>query len=187
MNRRDFLASSAWTAGALVLSLRTHASELVVEKHADGEVPLGDFIRITADGDVIYHFTKHEMGQGVATAMAQILCEELCANWERVRIEFPLVDLPRYENDRYGGYGTGGSCTLFYTYDMLREAGATVRQMLINAAAQRWNTAPAQCYAENHRVLQRSSSQRLSFGELASIAATLPVPTNVALKEAREF
>ncbi len=187
MNRRDFLASSAWTAGALVLSLRAHGSELAVEKHTGSDTPLGDFVRITADGDVLYHFTKHEMGQGVATAMAQILCEELCADWDRVKIELPLVDLPRYENDRYGGYGTGGSCTLFYTYDMLREAGATVRQMLINAAAQQWNTPPAQCYAENHQVVHRSSSRRLSFGELAPIAATLPVPTNVVLKEARVF
>ena len=51
---------------------------------------------------------KHEMGQGVATSMAQILCEELCADWERVRIDFPIADLPRYQNERNGGHDTGG-------------------------------------------------------------------------------
>lgn len=187
MNRRHFLAASAWTAGALVLSLRAQGTQLAVSKHTGAGVPLGDFVRIAPDGDVLYYFTKHEMGQGVATAMAQILCEELCADWERVRIELPRVDLRRYENDRYGGYGTGGSCTLIYTYDMLREAGATVRQMLIAAAARMWNTTAAQCYAENHYVLHRASSRRLSFGELASVAAELPIPTDVKLKDERDF
>lgn len=187
MNRRDFLASSAWAAGALVVSWRASGAELSVSKHPGGETPLGDFVRIASDGSVLYHFTKHEMGQGVATAMAQVLCEELCAEWERVKIEFPLVDLARYENDRYGGYGTGGSCTLIYTYDMLREAGATVRQMLIGAAARLWNTKPEECYAENHHVLHRRSSRRLSFGELAPTAAELPIPTGVKLKDRRAF
>ena len=100
---------------------------------------------------------------------------------------FQLVDLPRYENDRYGGYGTGGSCTLFYTYDMLRQAGATARQMLINAAGRIWNASPEQCEAQAHWVVHRRSSRRLSFGELAPIAAQMPVPAKVTPKQAKSF
>ncbi len=187
MNRRSFLVSSALASGGLVLSFQAAGARLVTSKHEGAEIPLGDFVRIAPDGEVIYHFTKHEMGQGVATAMAQILCEELCADWDRVRVEFPVVDLPRYENDRYGGYGTGGSCTLIYTYDMLREAGATVRQMLIAAAAQTWNTSHERCVAENHWVTHKGSGRRLSFGELVPIAAQLPVPAKIALKSDRAF
>ncbi len=187
MKRRDFLISSAWASGALVLSLRSSADGLSIAKPSADAAALGDFMRITPDGQVLYHFTKHEMGQGVATAMAQILCEELCADWERIKIEFPVVDLPRYENDRYGGYGTGGSCTLFYTYDMLRQAGATARQMLINAAGRIWNASPEQCEAQAHWVVHRRSSRRLSFGELAPIAAQMPVPAKVTPKQAKSF
>jgi isoquinoline 1-oxidoreductase beta subunit len=186
MNRREFVAS-ACAAGALVVALRPAGAQVSLIKHASTQLPLGDFVRIAANGDVLYHFTKHEMGQGVATAMAQILCEELCADWSRVKIEFPLVDLPRYENERYGGYGTGGSCTLIYTYDMLRQAGAAVRQMLVNAAAELLDVPAAELFAENHFVVHKATSRRLSFGELAPLAAQLPIPDHVELKDERSF
>jgi isoquinoline 1-oxidoreductase beta subunit len=187
MNRRDFLAHSACASGALVLSFRVSGEQLSAANRNADSTPLGDFIRIFPNGDIDYHFTKHEMGQGVATAMAQILCEELCADWERIKIDFPVVDLPRYENDRYGGYGTGGSCTLIYTYDMLRQAGATVRQMLVNAAAQQWNVPAAECLVKKSTVTHKRSARQLTFGELAPFAAGLPVPTNVKLKDVRQF
>ena len=190
MTRRDFLSSTALSTGALVLSFSASGAQLSITKpeaSGSGGAALGDFLRINSDGEILFHFTKHEMGQGVATAMAQMLCEELDADWSRMRIEFPVVDLPRYENDRYGGYGTGGSCTLFYTYDMLRQAGAIARQMLIRAAAQTWNVSPVTCSADNSEVIHTASNRRLSYGELAPIAATLPVPTQVQLKDERRF
>jgi isoquinoline 1-oxidoreductase subunit beta len=188
MNRRDFIYSSALAGGGLTLSFQIFGQQITAAKAPSaGPVPLGDFIRITPDGDVLFQFIKHEMGQGVSTSMAQILCEELDADWNKVKIEFPIVDLPRYENEKNGGYGTGGSCTLIYTYDLLRKAGATARQMLISAAAREWNTSTEQCYAQNHWVIHRPSSRKLSFGELASEAAQLAVPDNPPLKERRAF
>ncbi len=111
------------------------------------------------------------MGQGVSTSMAQILVEELCADWEKVKVDFPLVNMARYENEKNGGYGTGGSCTLTYAWDLMRTAGATARQMLIEAAAAQWNIAPTDCYAHNHYVIDKRSAKKLYFGELASLAA----------------
>ncbi len=121
-------------------------------------------------------------GQGVATALAQILCEELAADWSRVHVEFPMADMPRWQNDRNGGHDTGGSCTITYQYDLLRKAGATAREMLVAAAAKQWGVPPASCRAENHFVLHAASSRRLGFGELASLAAQMPVPADVVLK-----
>ena len=126
------------------------------------------------NGDILFQVIKHEMGQGVSTSMAQILAEELCADWEKVKVDFPLVNMARYENEKNGGYGTGGSCTLTYAWDLMRTAGATARQMLIEAAAAQWNIAPTDCYAHNHYVIDKRSAKKLYFGELASLAAKRP-------------
>lgn len=188
MQRRDFVRSAGVAAGTLLLSFRElTAGSWQTKLVARGEATLGDFVRIDANGDVLFQFVKHEMGQGVATAMAQILAEELCADWARVRIDFPAADMQRYQNDRNGGHDTGGSCTIIYQWDLLRNAGATVRQMLIAAAARQWNTPPGNSYAENHYVLQRNSPQKLAFGALATLAATMPVPTEVKLKDAADY
>ncbi len=183
MKRREFLRNSALAAGGLTLYLREVGASTAVGAPAviHGITPLGDFLRITPAGDVLFQVVKHEMGQGVATALAQILCEELHADWNRVHVEFPRADMARWQNDRNGGHDTGGSCSITYQYDGLRKAGATARQMLIAAAAQRWGVPAASCHAENHFVVS-GTGQRAGFGELASLAATLPVPETIALK-----
>ncbi|WP_116813443.1 xanthine dehydrogenase family protein molybdopterin-binding subunit [Steroidobacter cummioxidans] len=187
MNRRDFMRSAALAVGGLTLCLDTLAREVTLAPGAATARELGDFIRITPSGDVLFQFVKHEMGQGVATSMAQILCEELCADWERVQIDFPIADLPRYQNDRNGGLDTGGSCTIIYQYDLLRKAGATARQMLVAAAAQQWQVPTRDCIADNHWVIHRSSGRKLAFGDLATAAAALPMPANVELKDPQRF
>lgn len=186
MRRREFIQASI-ASGGLLLSFRAIGETISATKVAEGITPIGDFIRITPQGEVLFQLVKHEMGQGVSTAMAQILAEELCADWDKVRIEFPLVDMPRYQHSGNGGHDTGGSCTIIYQYDLLRTAGATARQMLIAAAAHQWNAPPDQCRASNHQVTHGPTARRLSFGELASAAAHLPVPVDVKLKDARQF
>ena len=180
MKRREFLRTSLLAGGGLTLTLSALANEITAP--ATGITPLGDFLRITPAGDVLFQVVKHECGQGVATALAQILCEELAADWSRVRVEFPMADMARWQNDRNGGHDTGGSCTITYQYDLLRKAGAAAREMLVAAAAKQWNVPAVACRAENHVVVHVASSRRLGFGELASLAAQLPVPADVPLK-----
>lgn len=179
MKRREFLRNSALAAGGFTLYLRSFD---VDAQSARPTTFMGDFLRITPEGGVVFQVVKHEMGQGVATALARILCEELHADWDRVSVEFPVADMARWQNDRNGGHDTGGSCTITYQYDLLRKAGATARTMLIAAAAQQWSVPPASCRAENHFVVHAASGRRAGFGDLASLAATLPVPTDVPLK-----
>jgi len=187
MRRRDFLRESALVTGGLVLSLRAVGAELVATPvsvaRADHE--LGDFLRITPTGDVYFRVVKHEMGQGVATALAQILCEELAADWQRVHVEFPLADMQRWQNDRNGGHDTGGSCTITYQYDLLRKAGATARTMLVAAAAAEWGVRTDSCRAAAHGVVHDASGRRLDFGALADRAAMQPAPADVVLKATR--
>ena len=195
MQRRDFICSAGLLSGGLVLSINASSNGIIVGKPAPGAATpgaaapgiLGDFIKINNQGDVLYQFVKHEMGQGVSTAMAQILAEELCADWEKVTIDFPRADMKRYQNDKNGGHDTGGSCTIIYQWDLLRNAGAAAREMLIAAAAKQWKTQAENCYAENGFVLRKGSSKKLSFGELASAASEEAVPTEVKLKEPDKY
>src|SRR5687767_382832 len=117
MKRRQFIEASAFAAGGLVLSFDALARPIGAPVPGRGGPELGDFLSITADGAVTFWPVKHEMGQGVSTALAQIVCEELCADWDKVRIEFPQADLKRHPGDRYG---TGGSATVMTQYAVLR-------------------------------------------------------------------
>ncbi len=187
VNRRDFLFQSVLAGAGLTLALRVRGQTIAIS-HADAvRSLLGDFVRIEPDGRVLFQVIKHEMGQGVATSLAQIFCEELCADWERVQVEFPMADMQRYQNDRNGGHDTGGSCTIIYQYDMLRQAGATVRQLLIEAAAREWQVSADRCYAQDHFVHLRDSTRKLGFGELATAASSLPIPGEASLKDPAQF
>jgi isoquinoline 1-oxidoreductase subunit beta len=188
MKRRDFIKCSTILGGGLMISF--HATALQGSAHSarlGGGNALGDFVKIMPNGDVYFQFVKHEMGQGISTAMAQIFSEELCADWNKVKIEFPPADLKRYQNDANGGHDTGGSCTIIYQWDVLRKAGATAKQMLIDAAAQQWNTSPANCYAENHQVIDSATAKKIDFGTLAKNAAQIPTPSVASLKDKNNF
>ena len=189
MNRRQFIRTSALAGGGLVLTVPSLA---IMGNQHERELPqrdgaLGDLLRIAPDGQVSYQCIKHEMGQGVSTAMAMIIAEELCADWQQITIEFPDTDLKKFQNDKYGGHDTGGSCTLIYQWEPLRQAGAVARELLIAAAAKQWNTTPDNCYAKDHFVVNRLSSQRIGFGALATLAAQLAVPSEVVLKHPKDF
>lgn len=182
MRRRDFIRSSGAIGGGLMLSFNgvlafdTKNPEAVAEE-------LGVFLKIAGNGDVTFHCVKHEIGQGVSTALTQIISEELCADWTRVKIDFPTADMKKYD----GNFGVGGSCTIQYQWDMLREAGAAARQMLVQAAAHQWNTDIENCVADNHVVFNKKTYRKLNFGQLASAAAKLPVPKNIKLKEPKDY
>jgi isoquinoline 1-oxidoreductase subunit beta len=189
MKRRDFIRASALAGGGLMLSFPAVSMvrpPLPAAATAD-DIMLGDFLKIAPSGDVHFQFVKHEMGQGVSTAMAQIIAEELRADWQRIKIGFPLADMARYQNDRNGGHDTGGSCTIIYQWDMLRRAGATARHMLVSAAAKQWNIPEAECLAENHYVVNKRTAAKLGYGTLATAAAQMPVPNDVALTPAGNY
>ena len=122
------------------------------------------------------------MGQGPTTACSQMLAEELECDWAKVRMEIAPVD-----PDLYGLQSTVGSLAVRTTWDPLRRVGAEAREMLVQAAAQRWNVSPSACRAENGFVIKTSTGERLSYGALAEAASKLPVPTEVALKDPSEY
>jgi isoquinoline 1-oxidoreductase beta subunit len=123
------------------------------------------------------------MGQGVRTAIAMIVAEELDIDWSAVRVEQTQA------NSAYGDQVTGGSVSVSKHYSTLRLAGAAARQMLVAAAAQTWGVEKESCLTENGWVIHPDVDQRIAYGELVKTAATLPVPkrSEVSVKDPKDF
>ncbi|HEX4229551.1 MAG TPA: xanthine dehydrogenase family protein molybdopterin-binding subunit [Bryobacteraceae bacterium] len=178
VDRRDFLKGAAGLVIGFYLPGRG-------ELRADSAVPPGKlnaFVHIAPDETVTIMVDKAEMGQGQMTSIPMLLAEELECEWSRIRTEFAPVD------KAYGSFqGTVGSSGLRSSWMPVRKAGASARDMLIEAAAQRWNVDKAQCHAGNGAVVNSATGARLTYGVLASDAAKLPVPQNVTLKDRKDF
>ncbi len=140
------------------------------------------YIHIAPDDSITFWITKSEMGQGPTTACSQMLAEELECNWANVRAVIAPVD-----PSSFGHQTTVGSMAVRTTWVPLRTAGAQAREMLIQAAAQRWSVNASQCRAENGFVINTSTNAKLSYGALAEDAGKLPVPANVKLKDAKDY
>ncbi len=145
------------------------------------------FVRIDSAGKVTLVMPKVEMGQGVYTSLPMLIAEELEVTLAQVSIEHAPPDAKLYMDPLLHGQVTGGSTSIRYAWEPLRKAGATARQLLITAAAQRWKVDPVSCYAERGEVVHRGSGRRIGYGQLAESAAKLPMPENVVLKDSKDF
>ncbi|HSF48044.1 MAG TPA: molybdopterin cofactor-binding domain-containing protein, partial [Burkholderiales bacterium] len=146
------------------------------------------FVRIDRDNTVTVIAKHVEMGQGTYTGLATLVAEELDAAWPQVRVEGAPADASRYNNLAWGPVqGTGGSSAIANSFEQLRKAGATARAMLVAAAAQEWKVPIGEVTVREGVVLHPASGRKASFGELAEKAAALPVPTEVKLKDPKEF
>ncbi len=171
ISRRSFLTLSAAAGASLILGMAL-PSKIVSAQAPDPQesfVP-NAYLRIDAEGIVTLIVHRSEMGQGVQTAIPMILADELEADWSTIRVEQAPAD------PVYGDQVTGGSVSLQNAYCILRMAGAAARTMLVAAAAQLWAVDPEICRAENSTVVHLPTGRRLGYGDLVSVAATLPVP-----------
>src|ERR1700739_4027099 len=134
------------------------------------------YLRISPDNKITIVVARSEMGQGVRTALPMILAEELEADWKQIEIEQAGA------STLFGDQSTGGSASVRTTWDPMRKAGAQAREMLISAAAAQWGVARESCKAEGASIIHSATGRKLSYGSLATKAATLPVPDNPPLK-----
>lgn len=184
LTRRDFIKVVSVTGGGLVLGfyLPSKGESLTAEPSSGNIFEPNAWLKIDTNGITTITVARSEMGQGPRTALPMIVAEELEADWEKVRLEFALAH-PK----NYGDMTTGGSTSVRNSWDTLRKAGATAREMLISAAAQTWNVDSASCRAEKGGVIHMSSERRLNYGKLVEAAAKLPVPTEAPLKDPKDF
>jgi len=187
-NRRNFLKLAATASGGLVLGFHWSTSEAGIMQVVNGEtLPAGDvnfnsFLSISPD-DVITIFSPNpELGQNIKTSFPMVVAEELDADWNKVKVLQAPLDTKRFERQL-----TGGSGAVPHSWERLRKAGATARHMLIEAGAKRWNVSASSVTAENGLVIHKESGRKLTFGELATEAATIAVPAEVKLKDRKDF
>ena len=183
LNRRHFLKVSALAGGGLAVGFH-----LAPMQAADAPVEFAPnaWIRIDVNGLVTLRVGSSEMGQGVHTAVPMLLAEELDADWTRIKLEMAPAD-KAYTNPLIGQQLTGGSTTVRAFWTPLRQAGAATRSLLVRAAAKTWNVKEGECRTENGVVLHKASNRQARYGELATLAASLPAPGEVFLKDPDEF
>src|ERR1700676_2276688 len=145
------------------------------------------FIRIDDAGRTTLVMPQIEMGQGVYTAIAMILAEELDADFSKVALEHAPPNDKLYGNPVFGLQVTGNSNSIRAWWTQLRKGGAGARAMLVQAAAQQWQVDPASCTAANGEVIHKESGRRLSYGALAQAAGSQTPPQDVALKDPNDF
>jgi len=187
LTRRRFLQGSTAAAGALVIATTIDLPPGLAATTQDPPMP-NAFIRIAPDNTVTVLIKHLDKGQGVATGLTTIVAEELDADWAQMRAAFAPADATLYNNLFFGDFqGTGGSTSVANSWQQLRNAGAAARAMLVAAAADLWKVPTIEIKVEKGVVAHAPSRQRATFGELAAKASTIPVPTQVALKEPKDW
>jgi isoquinoline 1-oxidoreductase beta subunit len=153
---------------------------------AQGRFAPNPWVRIARDGMVTVIVDRSEMGQGVVTSLATLVAEELEVGLHQVQVEFAPA-AKEYVNPLLGEQMTGGSTSVRSAWTRLRQAGAVAREMLVSAAAKKWNVKHGECHARQGQVRHASSGRELGFGALVETAARLPPPKTAHLKGSGEF
>lgn len=186
LNRRSFLKVSALAGGGMVLSFNWLASckpkSAEVMELPKEWITLNGYIKIADNGLITLMSPNPEGGQNIKTSMPMIVAEELDADWTKVMVEQAPLD-----TDNFTRQFIGGSQAIRIGWKVLRTAGATARQLLIHAAAQTWNVPDNEITTEQGFLIHKGSGKKAHYGEMASLAATLPIPEEVKLKEISDF
>jgi isoquinoline 1-oxidoreductase subunit beta len=196
LNRRDFIKLVGTAGGALVLAVyldgcapdlpetptvvpATSTSTPVVRPPYEWAPNI--YLKLDQDGILTVSAFRSEMGQGIRTATAMLVAEEVDVDWSSVRIEQAPADR------HYGDQQTGGSVSVATYYYPLLQAGAAARQMLVEAAAQTWDVKPEACLTEPGYVIHPDGTTRMSYGELVEAASKLDVPKSAQLKDETQY
>ncbi len=186
-NRRSFLKVSAASSGGMMVGFNWLLSCSPKTEEAEAMAPpsewfnINAYIKVADNGQVTIMSPNPEIGQNVKTSMPMIVAEELDVAWENVMVEQAALNTEWYTRQV-----AGGSQSIRQGWDALRTAGATAKRMLVEAAAQEWKVDAATCTA-SEGVITNAKGDKMSYGEVASIAATLEVPEEVELKDPKDY
>ncbi len=157
--------------------LAATAGDATTFRTAADTAALNPSVYLGIDPDGTVHIVTHrsEMGTGIRTSLPMVAADELDADWARVKIVQGIGDA------RYGDQNTDGSKSIRDFFDAFRQAGASARAMLVQAAAAQWGVPAAECTTGLHEVLHKASGRKAPYGSLVAAAAMLPVPKAEAL------
>lgn len=185
-SRRSFLKTSALASGGMLISFNLFAAcKADVKPPIDiSQLNFNDFnafIKISDEGKVTIFSPNPEIGQGVKTSMPMLIAEELDVLWEDVYVEQGKLDTENYTRQV-----AGGSQSIRFGWEPLRQTGATAKQMLVNAAAAKWGVSPSECKT-SEGIITNGKGETLSYGDVVKEAALLEVPEDVKLKNPNDF
>lgn len=190
VSRRGFLKGSALLSGGLMVAFVVPGANRFARaaENQNKTFAPNAFLRIAADNSVTVLLGHSEMGQGIWTGLTMLIAEELDADWSKISVQHSPASAADYGLPAFGGMQiTGGSTSTWMEFDRYRLAGATARQMLVEAAAKRFDVAPSTIRTESGVVI--AGDQRATYGELADAAGQLPVPDpkTITFKEAKDW
>ncbi len=193
LTRRHFVVSATCAAGGLAISV---ALPGLADAAMIGPQPFGPgfdandinaFLAISPDGSVLIRSPHNEMGQGAITALPMIVAEELECDWSKVKVEYATAMRNLRENNVYGDMVTAGSRGVRTTWQMLLQAGASARERLIQAAAQRWNVPAVECEATNSKVIHKKSGRSFDYGAVAADAGKIKLDKEPTIRTPDQF
>ena len=177
VSRRSFIKVTAVAGGGLLLGF---SSSKPADSGLNENLTFNPFILISPDGTITIFSPNPEVGQGIKTAMPMVVAEELDADWSKVKVEQAPLDGKKYQRQVAGGSGS-----LKASWGTLRQAGATVRMLMVAAAAQKWQVPVSSLRTENSMVL--GDKLKASYAELATEAVKQEIPSKIILKKPSEF
>jgi isoquinoline 1-oxidoreductase beta subunit len=187
MNRRAFVVGTAAVGAGLAIGLDIPFGGPAVVRAADGSPEIGAWVVVRPDDTVVIRIARSEMGQGSLTGLAQLVAEELECDWTKVTTEYPTPGQSVARKRVWGDFSTGGSRGIRSSQDYVRKGGATARVMLIQAAADAWKVPASECTAANSVITHTPSGKTTTYGKVAEAAAKLTPPTDVKLKDPKDW
>jgi isoquinoline 1-oxidoreductase beta subunit len=185
LSRRGFLGAAG--AGLVVGFHVAVPGEAAAQAAAAPPPEVNAWVRVLPDDRVVIRIVRSEMGQGTLTGLAQLVAEELDCDWSKVSTEQPTPGQSLARNRVWGNFSTGGSRGIRESQDYVRKGGATARLMLVQAAADEWKVPASECRAANSVITHGPSGRTTSFGSVADAAARLAPPTDVPLKDPKDW
>src|ERR1700723_3428100 len=181
-SRRDFLKTAAVGGTGLLVAFHLTNGVCLQAAAAEADFAPNAFVAISPAGEIRLVVARSEMGQGVRTSLPMFLAKELDANGPTVKIEQADCD------PKYGDMTTGGSMSIRSSWDPLRKAGASARDMLLTAAAETWNVPKNECTTTGTNFVEhQKTGKKLGYGALAVKAGSVPVPKDVPLKDPKDY
>jgi isoquinoline 1-oxidoreductase subunit beta len=193
ITRRHFVVASASAAGGLAISVAfpglADAASIGAQAWGPESTPneINAFLAIDPDGSILIRSPHQEMGQGAITALPMIVAEELECDWSKVKVEYASPARNLREKNVYGEMTTVGSRGVRTSWQMLLQAGASARERLIAAAAQRWNVSPSDCEAANSKITHKATGRSFDYGALAGDAANIKLDKEPAIRTPDQF
>ena len=186
IDRRSFVIGTAAVGAGLALGLKIPFGAGVVRAQ-DGSPEINAWVVIRPDNAVVVRVARSEMGQGTLTGLAQMVAEELEADWTKVTTEYPTPGQSVARKRPWGNFSTGGSRGIRESNEYVRKGGATARVMLVQAAANAWGVPAAECSAVNSVITHKPTGRTTTYGKVAEAAAKLAPPAEVALKDPKDW